>query len=220
MPSRISGYGMIFENQPILKYNKMKKSILTLAVVAALLFSNSFAQVVVTDKGGTNTNTGTSTQDPKSKQDPKDVVQGEMSKDAATTAKEWTQKMDEICNLTPDQEKKIMAINLRYANQIEELKAKYRAMDNPNADAAKAEKDELTKRRLREYSDVLTKEQMQKFKAYRDSMKGDDHPSSNSNKEKAKDKYKSGTPEEQERMQQEMKEKKEERQEDKEKRNN
>jgi hypothetical protein len=171
----------------------MKRSIATLAVFTALLFNYSFAQD--SKKGGSGT-------------DPKDAVQSEMSNDAATTAKEWTQKMDEICNLDAAQEKKIMEINLRYANKLEELKHKYKGMDNPNSEAAKAEKDDLTKQRLSEYSKVLNKEQMQRFKDYRQQMKGSDDASGSDKKSEVKDKYQSATPEEQEKMKEEMKQKK------------
>jgi len=172
----------------------MKKRTLLLAVIATLLFSNSFAQV----KGGSGST---------DKSDKKDKVQSEMSGDAAQMAKDWTQKMDEVCNLDAAQEKKMMEINLRYANKLEELKAKYKGMDNPNAEAAKAEKDQLTKERLKEYSTVLSKEQMKKFKEYRDGMK--DEGDKGEKKDEMKEKYKNATPEEKEKMKEEMKEKKE-----------
>lgn len=193
----------------------MKKVSLLLVMATMFLFTNSFAQKV-TDKGGTNTSQQPTTDktdkaDNADKGDKKDKVQSEMSGDAAAMAQEWTKKMDEICNLDAAQEKKVMEINLRYANRLEELKAKYKGMDNPNADAAKAEKDELTKQRLKEYSNVLTKEQMQKFKEYRNSKKGEnDEVSSDKSdkKDKAKEEYKNATPEEKEKMKEEMKDKK------------
>ncbi len=73
-----------------------------------------------------------------------------MSVDAAQTAKEWTQKMDEVLNLTPDQEKRIMEINLRYANRMEEMKTKYSSTDNRDMDMAKREKDQMTENRLKD----------------------------------------------------------------------
>lgn len=182
----------------------MKKATLLLVMMTAFLLNNSYAQV--TTKGGSSK---TETEPAKSdKSDKKDKVQDEMSKDAATTAKEWTSKMKEICNLDPTQEKKVMEINLRYANKLEELKTKYKGMENPNADAAKAEKDELTKQRFKEYSNVLSKEQMQKFKEYRNSKKGEDEGDKAGKKDEAKEKYKNATPEEKEKMKEEMKEKK------------
>lgn len=186
----------------------MKKATLLLVMATAMLFSNSYAQV--TTKGGSSTTT-TDKNEKVEKGDKKEKVQDEMSKDAATTAKDWTTKMDEICNLDPAQEKKIMEINLKYANKLEELKTKYKGMDNPNADAAKAEKDELTKQRFKEYSNVLSKEQMQKFKEYRNSKKSEDAAAGDKSekKEDVKDKYKNATPEEKEKMKEEMKEKKE-----------
>lgn len=182
----------------------MKKATLLLVMVTAILFNNSYAQV--TQKGGTSS-------EKTEKSDKKEKVQSEMSGDAASTAKEWTMKMNEICGLDAAQEKKIMEINLQYANKLEDLKAKYKGMENPNADAAKAEKDELTKQRFKEYSNVLSKEQMQKFKEYRNSKKdenkGDKGDSGKSaKKEDVKDKYKNATPEEKEKMKEEMKDKK------------
>lgn len=198
----------------------MKKASLLLVMIATLLFNNSYAQV--TTKGGTDsdkpvksteTKTGDKA-DSKSgdKSDKKDKVQDEMSGDAASTARDWTQKMDEICNLDPTQEKKIMEINLRYANRLEELKTKYKGMENPNADAAKAEKDEMTKNRFKEYSNVLSKEQMQKFKDYRNNKKSESGNSGAGNnsdkKDDVKEKYKNATPEEKAKMKEEMKDKK------------
>ncbi len=187
----------------------MKKATLLLVMVTAILFNNSYAQV--TQKGGTTTTTEKA--DPKAekeKSDKKDKVQSEMSNEAASTAKEWTMKMDEICNLDAAQEKKVMEINLKYANKLEDLKAKYKGMDNPNADAAKAEKDEITKQRFKEYSNVLSKEQMQKFKEYRNSKKDEnaEEAGKSDKKDDAKEKYKNATPEEKEKMKEEMKDKK------------
>lgn len=185
----------------------MKKATLLLVMVTAILMNNSYAQV--TQKGGTSTEK-TEPKAEKDKTDRNDKVQSEMSKESATTAKEWTMKMDEICNLDAAQEKKIMEINLKYANRLEELKAKYKGMDNPNADAAKAEKDEITKQRFKEYSNVLSKEQMQKFKEYRNSKKDEnaEEAEKSDRKDDAKDKYKNATPEEKEKMKEEMKDKK------------
>jgi len=189
----------------------MKKVSVLLVIATTLLFSNSFAQV--TQKGGTSTSPATTEKADKEKSDKKDKVQSEMSGDASSMAKEWTTKMDEICNLDAAQEKKVMEINLRYANRLEELKAKYKGMDNPNADAAKAEKDELTKQRFKEYSNVLSKEQMQKFKEYRNSKKDDSAGTDKSEKkDKVKEEYKNATPEEKEKMKEEMKEKKDKKQ--------
>ena len=101
----------------------MKKATLLLVMVTAFLLNNSYAQV--TTKGGSTPTEKTD------KGDKKDKVQSEMSNDAATTAKEWTTKMDEICNLDPTQEKKVMDINLKYANKLEDLKTKYKGMENP-----------------------------------------------------------------------------------------
>ncbi len=186
----------------------MKKATLLLVMMTAFLLNNSYAQV--TTKGGTSkTETEPTKSDKSDKSDKKDKVQDEMSKDAATTAKDWTTKMKEICNLDPTQEKKVMEINLRYANKLEELKTKYKGMENPNADAAKAEKDELTKQRFKEYSNVLSKEQMQKFKDYRQSKKGEEEEGDKAGKkDDVKEKYKNATPEEKEKMKEEMKEKK------------
>ncbi len=191
----------------------MKKASVLLVMIAALLFNNSFAQV--TTKGGTNTTKGeTSTTTPVKgdKGSKQDQVKSEVSKDAATTAKEWTAKMDEICNLDATQEKKVMEINLKYANKLEELKAKYQGMDNPSAENAKSEKDELTKQRLGEYNQVLSKEQMQKFKEYRQSQKDENKGNSSGDKaekkQEMKDQYKNATPEEKEKMKEEMKNKK------------
>lgn len=178
----------------------MKKASLLLVMVTTLLFNNSFAQV--TTKGGANTSTD--------KQDKQDKVKSEVGTDAASTAQEWTKKMDEICNLDAAQEKKVMEINLKYAKQLDDLKAKYKGMDSPNADAAKSEKDELTKQRFKEYSNVLSKDQMQKFKEYRQSQKGDagDGGDKSAKKDEMKDKYKNATPEEKAQMKEDMKSKK------------
>ena len=188
----------------------MKKASLLLVMIATLLFNNSYAQV--TTKGGTESKTEKK-DEPRSgdKSDKKEKVQSEMSGDAAGTAKDWTTKMDEICNLDASQEQKVLAINLRYANKLEDLKTKYKGMENPNADAAKAEKDEMTKQRFKEYSQVLSKDQMQKFKDYRNDKKDDaDHAGNNSDKkDDVKEKYKNATPEEQAKMKEELKEKKE-----------
>lgn len=189
----------------------MKKVSVLLVMATTILFTNSFAQVK--EKGGTSTSqTSTDKADKgdKEKGDKKDKVQSEMSGDAASTAADWTKKMDEICNLDAAQEKKVMEINLRYANKLEDLKTKYKGMENPNAEAAKAEKDELTKQRLKEYSTVLSKEQMEKFKAARDSKKGENANADKSEKkDKMKEEYKNATPEEKEKMKEEAKEKKE-----------
>ena len=180
----------------------MKKATLLLVIVTAFLLNNSYAQV--TTKGGSTPTEKTD------KGDKKDKVQSEMSNDAATTAKEWTTKMDEICNLDPTQEKKVMDINLKYANKLEDLKTKYKGMENPNADAAKSEKDELTKQRFKDYSNVLSKEQMQKFKDYRQTKKGEEGAEADKagKKDDVKEKYKNATPEEKEKMKEELKEKK------------
>lgn len=195
----------------------MKKVSVLLVIATTILFTNSFAQV--TQKGGTSTSQTPTDKSEKGekgekgdKADKKDKVQSEVSGDAASMAQEWTKKIDEICNLDAAQEKKITEINLRYANKLEELKTKYKGMENPNAEAAKAEKDELTKARFKEYSNVLTKEQMEKFKAYRDSKKEDNAAAGGDNaekKDKMKEEYKNATPEEKEKMKEEMKEKKE-----------
>ena len=76
----------------------MKKASLLLVMIATLLFNNSYAQV--TTKGGTDSKTEKK-EDAKSgdKSDKKEKVQSEMSGDAASTAKDWTTKMDQICNL-------------------------------------------------------------------------------------------------------------------------
>lgn len=189
----------------------MKKITLLTAIFATLMFNYSFAQVKGTSTTTTPSTTTSNPQTDKSdKSDKKDKVKGEMSGDAAQMAKDWTQKMDEVCNLDASQEKKVMEVNLKYANRLEELKAKYKGMDNPNSEAAKAEKDELTKNRLKEYSNILSKDQMQKFKDARDSKK-DENNGSGSNSEKKdemKEKYKNATPEEKEKMKEEMKDKK------------
>jgi len=186
----------------------MKKATLLLVMVTAILFNNSFAQV--TQKGGTTTNEKTEPKAEKGNSDKKDKVQSEMSNEAASTAKDWTMKMDEICTLDAAQEKKVMEINLKYANKLEDLKAKYKGMENPNADAAKAEKDEITKQRFKDYSNVLSKEQMQKFKEHRQSKKGEnaDEAGKSDKKDDVKEKYKNATPEEKEKMKDEMKDKK------------
>ncbi|MFI5171625.1 MAG: hypothetical protein ACHQFW_04500 [Chitinophagales bacterium] len=184
----------------------MKKASVLLVLIATLLFNNSFGQV--TEKGGASSPTSTST-DKKDKSDRNDKVKDNVSGDAAAMAREWTQKMDEVVNLDASQEKKVMETNLRYANRLEDLKAKYKAMDNPNADAAKAEKDELTKQRFKEYSEILSKEQMRKFKEYRDSHKDGDGKGDKADKKgDAKEKYENASPEEKERMKEEMKDKK------------
>lgn len=191
----------------------MKKVSVLLVMATTILFTNSFAQV--SQKGGTSTSqTSTDKADKaeKGKGDKKDKVQSEMSGDAVSTAQEWTKKMDEICNLDAAQEKKIQEINLRYANKLEDLKTKYKGMENPNAEAAKAEKDELTKQRLKEYSTVLNKEQMEKFKAARESKKGEnanaDKADKSEKKDQMKEEYKNATPEEKAKMKEEAKEKK------------
>ena len=159
----------------------MKKATLLLVMVTAFLLNNSYAQV--TTKGGSTPTEKTD------KGDKKDKVQSEMSNDAASTAKEWTTK---------------------YANKLEDLKTKYKGMENPNADAAKSEKDELTKQRFKDYSNVLSKEQMQKFKDYRQTKKGEEGAEADKagKKDDVKEKYKNATPEEKEKMKEELKEKK------------
>lgn len=188
----------------------MKKITLLTAIFATLMFNYSFAQVKGTSTTTTPSTTTSNPQTDKSdKSDKKDKVKGEMSGDAAQMAKDWTQKMDEVCNLDASQEKKIMEINLKYANKLEELKAKYKGMENPNSEAAKAEKDELTKNRLKDYSNILSKEQMAKFKEARDNKKDENNGGSNSEKkDEMKEKYKNATPEEKEKMKEEMKDKK------------
>ncbi len=184
----------------------MKKTALLMAIVATLMLNYSYAQV----KGTSTTSPTSTTSNPQTdKSDKKDKVKDEMSGDASQMAKDWTQKMDEVCNLDASQEKKIMEINLKYANKLEELKAKYKGMENPNSEAAKAEKDELTKNRLKEYSNVLSKDQMEKFKQARDSKKGENNGGNSDKKDEMKEKYKNATPEEKEKMKEEMKEKKE-----------
>ncbi|MEZ5015091.1 MAG: hypothetical protein R2794_12445 [Chitinophagales bacterium] len=174
----------------------MKKSILLLAIISTFGMSSIFAQTKSTD----------------TKQDKKDKVSSEMSGDAAQTAKEWTDKMDQVCTLTPDQEKKVMEINLRYANKLEDMKAKYSGSDNKNTEMAKQEKDQLTKERFKEYSNVLSDDQMRKFKEYRQSQKGegssDSGMSKDEHKQEMKDKYNNASPEEKEKMKEEAKDKK------------
>lgn len=185
----------------------MKKASVLLVMIATLLFNNSFAQV--TTKGGTKDNPTSPQTETKNKSDRNDKVKDNMSGDAAAMAREWTTKMDQMLNLTPDQEKKVMEVNLRYANRLEDLKTKYKGMDNPNADAAKAEKDEMTKQRFKDYSTILTNEQMKKFKAARSDKKNDGNNGNDvNNKDKAKEKYENASPEEKERMKEEMKDKK------------
>ncbi|MBK8342068.1 MAG: hypothetical protein IPL12_01345 [Bacteroidetes bacterium] len=67
----------------------------------------------------------------------------------------------------------------------------------------------MTKQRFKEYSNVLSKEQMQKFKDYRQSKKGEEAEGDKAGKkDDVKEKYKNATPEEKEKMKEEMKEKK------------
>ena len=79
-----------------------------------------------------------------------------------------------------------------------------------NAFKTAIEKDELTKQRFKDYSNVLSKEQMQKFKDYRQTKKGEEGAEADKagKKDDVKEKYKNATPEEKEKMKEELKEKK------------
>ncbi len=187
----------------------MKKISLALGLAAALLLNNGFAQTV-NDKGGTTTKNPSSTTS--TDNDRQDKVKSEMFGDAAQMAKEWTQKLDEVLNLSPDQEKRIMEINLRYANRMEEMKTKYSSSDNRDMEMAQKEKDQMTENRLKDYAGVLNKEQMTKFREHRQSLKDSDTDANYTNKDKAKDKYENATPEDRERMKEEAKEKRDQKQ--------
>lgn len=138
-------------------------------------------------------------------QDKKDKMDDHMSGDAQARAKDMTDKMDEVLDLTPDQYKKAMAINLKYTNQLEEMKTRNQGAgdDAATKEQMKAKKDQLSRDRLQQYKSILTAEQWKKFEERRGEMKSDkaDHQGNgNMTKEEKKERMESMTPEEKQQM--------------------
>lgn len=106
-------------------------------------------------------------------QDKKDNVQEHVSSQGIDWAKDMTQKLDRICDLTPEQEKQVMEVNLRYADKMEE------AHNNSemSEEAMKAHKDKMFEARMGEYNSILSNDQKNRLKDYRDEMRGEDHDS-------------------------------------------
>ncbi len=111
-------------------------------------------------------------------QDKKDNVQDHVSNNGIDWAKDMTQRLDKICDLTPEQEKQVMEVNLRYADKMED------AHNNSemSEEAMKAHKDKMFEARMGEYNSILTKEQKDRLKDYRNEMRDDDHGTGNNDK--------------------------------------
>lgn len=67
-----------------------------------------------------------------------------MSDDAQGRAKDMTDKMDEILDLTDAQYRQAMEVNLRYYNQLDQMRARYAGQEDANKEQMKAKKDELS----------------------------------------------------------------------------
>lgn len=185
----------------------MKKSGVLLAVISALLVTGSYAQTSTPTRGG---NSNAKAQ--KTEQTTQSTAPGAgNSSSPQATADAWTQKMDDVLHLTPDQKQRISAINLKYANQLEDLKNRYHSMDNPDMTQAKADKDKITEARINEYSGILNADQMQKFNDHRDKMKSDSGNKAQ-NKDEMKQNMQNMTPEERQQYKDQMKEKKQNKQ--------
>ncbi len=177
----------------------MKKATIIFLLLGAFTFGTASAQTQ-TKEGATKTTTTTSKEDSKSTTK-HDKMDDRISSDVQQRAREMTQKLDEVLNLTPDQEKKAMEINLRYLNKLEDFKQKAHDSGNMDRDKIKSQRDDLTRQRLNEYKSFLTKEQWAKFEAHRNNLKDDDKMS----KDEKKEKMENMTPEERERMKEKRK---------------
>ena len=111
-------------------------------------------------------------------QDKKDAIQEHVSTNGIDWAKDMTQKLDRICDLTPEQEKQILEVNLRYADKMEE------AHNNSemSEEAMKAHKDKLFEARLGEYNSILNKDQQSRLKDYRNELRDDNNGTGNNDK--------------------------------------
>lgn len=111
-------------------------------------------------------------------QDKKDAVQDHVSTNGIDWAKDMTQRLDRICDLTPEQEKQILEVNLRYADKMEEAHGN----SEMSEEAMKAHKDKLFEARLGEYNSILNKDQQSRLKDYRNELRDDNHGTGNNDK--------------------------------------
>lgn len=204
----------------------MKKTTLVLALISMTTFGTLQAQI---DRGGTTTTETREKEDgkystkgdeakPKVTKADKAEKQDQMNKqdrqsspasaDAQSRAKEMTDKLDEVLDLSTEQYQKAMQVNLKYVNQLEEMKARNDG-NAANKEQMKAKKDELSRERLNQYKSFLTKEQWSKFEAHRGDMKEDyNSDKGNMSKEDKKERMDNMTPEEKQKMQEKKDQKK------------
>jgi hypothetical protein len=91
--------------------------------------------------------------------------------DAATRAKQQTQKMTEALELDAKQVKKMEAINLKYAKQQDEMRAKMQKED-ADKEAMKSKMKSAKTAQESEIKAVLTPKQIEKFEAMKAERKG------------------------------------------------
>jgi hypothetical protein len=204
----------------------MKKTTLVLALISMTAFGTLQAQI---DRGGTTTETREKEagkyetkgkeEKPKVTKADKAEKQDQMNKqdrqsspasaDAQSRAKEMTDKLDEVLDLTTEQYQKAMQVNLKYCNQLEEMKARNTGNDAATKEQMKAKKDELSRERLNQYKSFLTKEQWSKFEAHRGEVKEEyNSDKGNMSKEEKKERMENMTPEEKQKMQEKKDQKK------------
>lgn len=186
----------------------MKKTNFILTLIAVFLVGSLSAQVTEKDASSRGDKTKSErTETTASTSDTPDKAK--LEQEAQQMAKEMTTKMDEVLNLSADQEKKAMAANLQYARQMIEIKAKHRQHPEAgNETEAKAARERLQDAKMKEYKSFLTKDQAAKFNEHRDNLK--DEKGEKMTKEEKKQKVEDMTPEERERLKKEKEEKKSE----------
>lgn len=105
----------------------------------------------------------------KTKADGKGKPEG-VKQDAATRAKQQTQKMTEVLELDAKQVKKIEAINLKYAKQREEMRAEMQK-EGANKEAMKTKIKNTRTAQEVEIKAVLTPKQIEKLEAMKTERK-------------------------------------------------
>lgn len=90
----------------------------------------------------------------------KEEIKDEVSAEGIQWAKDLTKNVDDVCDLNNDQEKQVMAVNLKYANKLEEAKADKEL----TGEEYKAHKEKIMHTIFSDYDSILTKEQKSKLK--------------------------------------------------------
>ena len=88
---------------------------------------------------------------------------------AEERAEVYAKRMQKNLNLTEDQYKKVLSINLEQAKKHEEMRAAHKAEMQASREKMKVQHEEVNKK----YESVLTPEQMKKFKEEQDKNKSE-----------------------------------------------